>query len=253
MTIKFGWIKEPEDKRDYKYNPRLSTLLRYSDLREYDSLIDDQGSTNACVGCAVTSGIELLYKKLYNEEKQYSRLMVYYNARNFSFEGLSDTGCYIRDAIKYCNQIGFSEEILNPWSESSVSDIPSQIAYKNAATHKVTSYWKIADLDITSMLLCLSEGFPFIFGLLLYPSFFDSEETGYVPMPQVTNPAEDILGGHALLAVGFNNDYIICKNSWGVDFGDNGYLYIPYNYFIEKDKRGHVNPNYISDIWTIRL
>jgi C1A family cysteine protease len=93
---------------------------------------------------------------------------------------------------------------------------------------------------------CLSSGYPFVFGFTVYESF-ESEDvarTGNVPMPGAD---ERIVGGHAVLAVGYDDDEsrFICRNSWGSDWGDAGYFYMPYAYLLDN--------NLSDDFWTIRL
>lgn len=41
----------------------------------------------------------------------------------------------------------------------------------------------------------------------------------------VPNCAANIIGYHEMLIVGYTPSYWIVKNSWGADFGDNGYVY----------------------------
>jgi hypothetical protein len=38
----------------------------------------------------------------------------------------------------------------------------------------------------------------------------------------------DMLGGHAMSIVGWNEDGFIIRNSWGTDWGSNGYTIFPY-------------------------
>ena len=54
-------------------------------------------------------------------------------------------------------------------------------------------------------------------------------------------------GGHATCCVGYDDDkqILILKNSWGTDFGDQGYLYMPYKFF-------DMQIGLVSDGWTMR-
>jgi hypothetical protein len=87
----------------------------------------------------------------------------------------------------------------------------------------------------------LTEGYPIIFGLKIYPSFEDSAG-GEIPLPE---KYEKALGGHVLLAVGFNDTdrTILFSNSWGRYWGDEGYGYLPYDYIL--------NPELVSDLWIL--
>jgi len=61
-------------------------------------------------------------------------------------------------------------------------------------------------------------------------------------MPGIFDKA---IGGHAVLLVGFKDSTkkFIVRNSWGPDWGDNGYFTLPYKYVID--------PKLACDFWTI--
>lgn len=92
---------------------------------------------------------------------------------------------------------------------------------------------------------CLASGYPFVFGFSVYESFESQAvaQTGIVPMP---SPNEQLLGGHAVLAVGYDDEQgrFIVRNSWGKDWGMEGYFTIKYDYLL--------NDNLADDFWTIR-
>ena len=96
------------------------------------------------------------------------------------------------------------------------------------------------------MKACLAEGFPFVFGFTVYDSFESSlvSKTGRVNMPE---KSEKVLGGHSVLAVGYDDKAkrFIVRNSWGEDWGLNGYFTMPYDYLTEE--------NLSDDFWTIRI
>ncbi len=58
---------------------------------------------------------------------------------------------------------------------------------------------------------------------------------------------EKVLGGHAVMAVGYddNREAVIVRNSWGKEWGDKGYFYMPYAYI--------TNSHLCDDFWTIRI
>ena len=98
---------------------------------------------------------------------------------------------------------------------------------------------------LTEMKTCLAEGFPFVFGFAVYESFEAPEvaKTGVVVMP---GKNEDLLGGHAVLAVGYDDttQRILVKNSWGTKWGMRGYFTMPYAYVSNRELA--------DDFWVIR-
>jgi C1A family cysteine protease len=59
-------------------------------------------------------------------------------------------------------------------------------------------------------------------------------------------PGEKVLGGHAVMAVGYNDKQkrFIIRNSWGTGWGKKGYFTMPYAYLDDR--------NLSDDFWTIR-
>ena len=124
-------------------------------------------------------------------------------------------------------------------------DKPPQAAYDEGLKNQVLLYRRITR-DLTQMKACLATGFPFVFGFTVYQSFEsqDVAQTGVMPMP---GHDEQMLGGHAVLAVGYDDDQqrFIVRNSWGPGWGMQGYFTMPYAYLTQ--------PNLSDDFWTIRL
>jgi C1A family cysteine protease len=92
---------------------------------------------------------------------------------------------------------------------------------------------------------CLASGYPFVFGFTVYTSFEGQQvaKTGIVPMPASD---EKSVGGHAVMAVGYDDasrEFLV-RNSWGTDWGLNGYFKMPYSYL--------TTAKLASDFWTIR-
>jgi len=89
----------------------------------------------------------------------------------------------------------------------------------------------------------LSSGYPVVVGINVYSSFEggDVAQTGNVPLPQ---PGEQQLGAHAVVCVGYTYDRWIMRNSWGAQWGDQGYFYLPIQYLTD--------PNLCTtDFWVI--
>ena len=117
---------------------------------------------------------------------------------------------------------------------AAISDKPSEAALTQAKKHIINRYCKLTlDNGLADLKLSLSKGFPVIFGMMVPRSFYSTTTSGVFTMPK---PDEIRLGGHALLAVGYDDEkqHFIVRNSWGEEFGDKGYCYIPYAFFTGK-------------------
>jgi C1A family cysteine protease len=173
----------------------------------------------------------------------FSRLFIYYNERLIEHSVHSDSGAMIRDGIKTLAKYGVCSETTWPYVVSRFAVKPGAPCYKEALTHTITSYHRILTLD--EMRTCLAEGFPFVFGFTVYDSFESQQVagTGVVNMPK---KGETVVGGHAVLAVGYNDakKRFVVRNSWGAGWGIKGYFTMPYAYL--KDR------NLSDDFWSIR-
>ena len=158
----------------------------------------------------------------------------------------SDSGAYIRDGIKSLNVDGICPEKEWPYIIGKFKEKPPKKCYDNALKSTVKTYARITNNNLTHLQSCLSEGYPFVFGFTVYESFQSEAvaKTGMLPMPKAK---EKVLGGHAVLAVGYDNkkQAVIVRNSWGSGWGDKGNFYMPYAYI--------TNSNLCDDFWTIRI
>jgi C1A family cysteine protease len=242
----YGWVHDLPDKRDILYGAvyRVAVTLPASvDLRPLCSPVENQGQLGSCTGNALVGALEFLERKDKIPFVDLSRLFVYYNERVIEHTVKSDSGAMIRDGIKTLVKQGVCTEKKWPYAISKFTVKPTPSCYKEAAQHQITSYQRIKLLD--EMRSCLAEGFPFVFGFTVYESFESQQvaKTGIVQMPQ---PGERVMGGHAVVAVGYddNDKRFIVRNSWGADWGMQGYFTIPYDYVAD--------PSLADDFWTIR-
>jgi C1A family cysteine protease len=117
---------------------------------------------------------------------------------------------------------------------------PPKAAFDAAKSYRVSQTLYEAD-SVHAMRKALSDGHPVALAVMLCQSFCTKEvkATGRVPMPKL--PSEKFVGGHAMTAVGYDNAQrvFIIRNSWGPDWGDHGYCYIPYDYFNLKTPEGY--------------
>jgi C1A family cysteine protease len=246
---KFGWVPDLPDHRDHMYAAPLMIVTALSpkaDLRPKCPPVVDQGQLGSCTANAISNA------HLFGQMKQGqpdpflpSRLFIYYNERVMEGTVNSDSGAMIRDGIKSVANQGACPEKLWSYQINKFTKKPSSACYKEALKHQALSYSRVTQ-SLAQMKGCLASGYPFVFGFTVYESFESAvvAKTGTVPMP---GQGEAVVGGHAVLAVGYDDikQSFIVMNSWGTGWGAKGYFTIPYGYLTDSDLA--------ADFWTIRL
>jgi C1A family cysteine protease len=242
----YGWVPDRPDHRDKLYAAIAKPpkkLPNSVDLRAGCSPIEDQGRLGSCTANALVGNLEFLEKKAGKLVADLSRLFVYYDERVIEGTVNEDAGAMIRDGVKSLVKQGVCTEKKWPYQISRFAVKPSAACYREALTHQVRSYHRI--LGLRQMKQCLAEGYPFVFGFSVYEAF-ESEavaKSGELDLPK---PNEAQVGGHAIMAVGYddNTNRLLIRNSWGADWGLQGYFTMPYDYASDD--------NLADDFWTLR-
>lgn len=246
---RFGWVPDLPDQRDHLLTPISLTaalaLPTSADLRPLAGPIFDQGDLGSCTANAVAQHIMMDLAKQQATVITPSRLFIYYQERVLENSVHHDAGAYLRDGIKVVAQYGSCLEKDWPYVIRQYAKKPPVTAYNNALQHQALEYLRVTQ-DKDQLRGCLAAGYPFVFGFSVYESFLTAsvESYGDAPLP---DPKERLLGGHAVVAVGYNDstNRFRFANSWGADWGDGGFGTLPYAYLC--------NSNLADDIWTIRL
>jgi C1A family cysteine protease len=245
----YGWKPDLPDVRDHIYAaPKPpGPLPAQVDLRPQCPPVYDQGQLGSCTGNAIAGAVQFDRRKL-NESPDFvpSRLFIYYNERVIEHDVGQDNGAQIRDGIKSIAKVGVCPEVPDwPYDISQFAVKPPAKAYQDAQEHKAVGYARVPQ-TLDQLKGCLASGYPVVFGFTVYESFESDEvaKTGVVPMPQ---PNENTVGGHAVLAVGYDDSQgrFIVRNSWGDGWGMAGYFTMPYEYL--------TNNNLADDFWTVRI
>jgi C1A family cysteine protease len=261
---RYNWRPDRPDARDLKFkvvNPTAPTITLPPsiDLKPYCSPVFNQGDMGSCTGNALAGAFEYMQlKEIRNKQTvgasapeefanaytPASRLFIYWYERFLEGDPGVDAGASLQDGVKMLNTWGCCEEALWAYSDALVLQQPNAAAVAQAMKHKIGSYMRLETLD--DMKSCLASGYPFVFGFTVYTSFESDAvaASGNVPMPSST---DQVLGGHAVMAVGYDeaNQWFTIRNSWGTDWGINGYCHMPYSYLDPAS-------GLASDWWTIR-
>jgi len=243
---RFGWTPDIPDARDFLYSaPQavLTTLPTKADLRKQCPPVYDQGQLGSCTANSIGAAFEFDQLKQGQTDFMPSRLFIYYNERDIEGTVSSDSGAMIRDGMKSIAKLGVCSETTWPYDIAKFKKKPPAKAYTEALTHQALIYRRVTQA-LRQMQGCLAQGYPFVFGFTVYESFESAQvaKTGTVQLPA---PGEATLGGHAVMAVGYDDSKqrFIVRNSWGPKWGMSGYFTLPYGYL--------TNPQLASDFWAI--
>jgi C1A family cysteine protease len=245
MPRNYGWIRDYPDARDRVYQlPRVGTLPPVVDLRGGCPPVYDQGDLGSCTANAIGAAVEFDQMKQKLAAWTPSRLFIYYNERLIEGSVDTDSGAQIRDGIKTVASDGTCPEAMWPYIEDRLAAEPTADCYQYAKLHPAVQYARVPQ-DSVHMKACLAAGYPFVFGFTVYESFESDAvaKSGMVGMP---GDAETEIGGHAVMAVGYNDsvERFLVRNSWGSGWGVGGYFTIPYAYLTDSDLA--------DDFWVIR-
>jgi len=220
------------------------TLPMSVDLRPKCSPVSDQGTMSSCVAFAFIGAMEYLENLQNDSFISLSPQFVYYNERLLEGATGLDSGTYMSDGLRVLETYGACKLSLCPYNEADLYTKPSDAAYADGATRKAIDTDRI-DQTQKAVLTTLAAKYPIAFGFLAYDSFESPEvaTTGIVPMPDTDK--DTVLGGHAMLMVGYDlkKQLFLVRNSWGPDWGINGYCWMPFAYIL--------NPNMANSFYTV--
>jgi C1A family cysteine protease len=243
----YGWHPDLPDHRDHLFSlvhgkPKAA-LPKKIDLRPKCPPVVNQGNLGSCTANALAGALGFLEVKGGKPFAPFSRLFIYYNERVIENDVGQDNGAQLRDGIKSLAKQGACSEKSWPYQIKKFTVKPAPPCYKEASNRQITSYQRLNTVD--DMRACLASGFPFVFGFTVYDAF-ESDAVAKSGVLNLPKKSEQVLGGHAVLAVGYDDGSkrFIVRNSWGTDWGQAGYFTMPYDYLGNRDLS--------DDLWTVR-
>jgi C1A family cysteine protease len=243
IAVKFLLKKDRLDMRDYKAVPvKTVDLPQKVSLREFCPPIKNQLSISSCGSHAWITAYEIMLKQ---KNKDWliegSERHHYYHVRQSEYMDTypGDSGQQLRFGAKVLTKIGMAPEFLCPYIVKDYNVLPSTLAESYTRFWTPKSYSRVE--TVPDMKFLLAQSYPIVFGVKIYTSFF-SLSTYTLAMP---NSRDRVLGGHAMVIVGYDENKRVFEvvNSHGRSYGDEGYLWISYEYMTK----------YLLDAWIMDL
>jgi C1A family cysteine protease len=219
------------------------------DLRAWCSPIEDQGNLGSCTAHAAVGLLEYYERRAFGKHIDGSRRFLYKVTRNF-LGWTGDTGAYIRSTMGGMVLFGVPPEKYWLYKIPEFDVEPPAFVYALGQNYQAVSYYRLDSAGTTTSALLarikqyLTAGLPSMFGFTVYSSIAQASSTGKIPFPYA---GDTVLGGHAIMAVGFDDALqikhshpnapvttgaLLIRNSWGTGWGASGYGWLPYDYVI---------------------
>ena len=231
--------------RNYTSIPRLASLRQYSPVPE------SQGSYGTCAGWATAFAARTISESVAlnrtdrteTSNNVFSPYFVYIG--HFLRMGITPTGhegAVISQILDYMKDEGAVKRL----AFERTADFPliRLSAFANSRRYPISGYVRLfsnsrglpgtVDERATPVKKSLAEGKPVIIGMNLPPSFLNFGTVVWRPRPN-EDPNVDYKNGHAMCVVGYDDDMyggaFEIQNSWGTNWGNNGYIWIRYGDF----------------------
>lgn len=243
-----GALKDVEYKEqplDKQYTPAPGLKIKDAvDMRKFFTAVKDQLDLGSCTSFAVVAMYEAMMNLAEVEGTgDMSPAYLYYYSN--ILKGRPAGGSNFHEQLEVLGTHGVCHEDLYIYDAESPETKPSEEAEEDAEKHRVISAKQIPLFDgpdkseslkqnhklLTS---ALSEGYPVGISLKIYDNF--GKDGAFILHPDDTsNAMED--GCHAMVIVGYSeeNDFYIVRNSWGTEFGEEGYCYVPTAYIDDPE------------------
>lgn len=241
---RYGWVRDIPDFHDARLGlpvitkpfPTEIDLSMSTNMPE----IYNQNDLGACTAHGIKRVVE--YDNHLETGNFYdpSRLFIYYLERVIEGTVETDSGAQIRDGIKVVTKVGNIKESVWPYDPVTFTTPPQPIETlaQSAQSDRVLRYARVGQTSDHLMSVLAgpngNDGRPIVFGFTVYESFEqDIGSDGVMPMPK---HGESVLGGHCVAGTGYRyingKLYLQCANSWGPEWGANGYFYMPMRYAV---------------------
>lgn len=250
-----GWRQDDHDERDYLYlganmhmGAGMSAMPPTQAGIPCPARVYDQGATNACCGFAMRYAFETLVANrvvaAHNEPTpSFSSAFVYWNARQEHGESQHDGGTYLRSCLKSANKLGIASEALCPWEPERVNARPNWRAYRDAfAMRTRVGYARIFQHDevrVRVIKQSIRAGHPVLVGLPVTERFMRMQSDEVTGRPTMA----EVVGGHAMCIVGYNERGFEGPNSWGSAWGNGGWFTLSEEYVCMPE----------ADLWSVYL
>ena len=203
------------------------------DLSQLLPPVRNQGELASCTSWAVSYYMKSFQEKIESgEEYTQSNIL----SPSYTYNQLTSGNCdgtSINETLTLVREKGVAPIDIFPYMEDDCATLPPEAVNEVAANAKIADFKNLSGENmVAEMKTLLTQNQPIIIGAVLSPEFGKIDDFGLSAYREHQIDYNSATC-HAMLVVGFNNEFEAFKivNSWGDDWGDNGFAWIDYKAF----------------------
>jgi len=244
----FDVRRDTLDFRDKMYVPTLIEVPAEHELARYRELripILNQGSEGACTGYGLATVVNYLLttRKVGSDCNPVSPRMLYELAKRYDeWPGEGYSGSSARGAIKGWHKHGVCSEALWPSRASKTNKGQLLTGLNDARTgdalrRPLGAYYRVNHKDLVAMHSAIAEVGVMFATSNVHQGWSEPGEDGLIEY------SDTQLGAHAFAIVGYDRRGFWIQNSWGDEWGYQGFACISYDDWLQN----------ATDVWVARL
>jgi hypothetical protein len=237
--LNLGFLPSPKDKRDFRLGMiQAPSAIPEVYLPEYDLPTYHQHKQPSCIGHAVAWMVTFLEWTELKVKTPLSPRFIYALAKRD--DGIPNVdGTYYRQGLEEALKYGVSTEKLFPNNtdlsreEYNNASLISQEALEDADYKRIKSYVRVDDVSFNGLKQAIFNNKVVLLGINIGDTMWTDvngvttwSESKIMPL----RVPSKIVSGHAVVAIGYDKDYIYFKNSWGDVWARKGTGYFGKNY-----------------------
>lgn len=264
-----GWLPPRPDLRDYTIaQPQVAAMSRAMglpdrsgrpkaappsvDLRAWCSPIENQKTLGSCTANAAVGVVEYFQRRAFGKHLNGSRLFVYKTTRNL-MQVKGDTGAWLRSTMGALVLCGVPPEKYWPYTDKTPAfdKEPPSFVYSLGDNYRAVQYFCHDPLGANVPRLRCSPASRTTSPPASPRCSASGASRRSTPAPSrgipYPCPGEQAQWGHAVVAVGYDDarkikntacgktttGALLIRNSWGKQWGDAGYGWMPYRYVLD--------------------
>ena len=216
-------------------------------------LILDQGQDGACTGFGLAATVNyLLWRSsgmTLQARDRVSPRMLYQLARYYDEwpdENYEGSSC--RGALKGWQKHGVCSEALWPYSLEGADYIPPKPGWeRDAVKRPLGVYYRIEKQSVVDLQSAINRTGAIFVSANVHEGWSgigqkNGKGISHATLPRIAR-SDQVLGGHAFALVGYNEFGFIVQNSWGMEWGADGFAVLSYGDWVENG----------TDAWVVGL